>query len=87
MLQYSLSPSENVSTFDVRVPVDLDLHVLVRPQVLGIAGTGIVLDLLAYFLHFPSPDYVDPMNAYVENCHTCTGIYIYMCVCVCVCVC
>ena len=24
-----------------------------------------------YFLHLSSPDYVDPRNVYVENCHTC----------------
>ena len=28
---------------------------------------------LTYFLQFPAPDYVDLINVYVENCHTCTN--------------
>ena len=27
-----------------------------------------------YFLHFSLPDYVDPINIYVENCHTCKPV-------------
>ena len=29
--------------------------------------------LILYFLYFSLPDYVDPINVYVENCYTCTG--------------
>ena len=27
--------------------------------------------LILYFLYFSLPDYVDPINVYVENCYTC----------------
>ena len=40
----------------------------------GAMSNYLRLALLVLLLHFSLTDYVDPINVYVENCHTCTGM-------------